>query len=130
MRSTIFTRTGQCLAAAALMTGLAFGVAGTANAKYSQTQYDACMGRPLEPGHNPVDRQAECCFGAGGFRTIDNNGYPNGGCGPLYLDAELSPSPTPTKPLGPVQVPQPGASLPPAPAPLTPVPVRPGPGRG
>jgi hypothetical protein len=127
-RTKILTGTSQCLAAAAIIAGLAFGGAGIANADYSKTTYDSCMGRPLEPGHDPGLRQHECCAEAGGWATLDNGGFVNG-CGPKYLNQSA-----PTDPTGKPGVVPPLVDAPQAPAApgqvFTPIPRAPNSGQG
>jgi hypothetical protein len=75
-RTTIATRVGQGLAAAALMAGLAIGAAGTAGAErvWDIGKYDFCMLSAPDIEDNPVayyDYKSYCCTHSGGDWDYD-----------------------------------------------------------
>ena len=125
MRSTtptkILTRTSQCLAAAALMAGVAFGATPIVSADrdgWEVQVYLKCLGKPP---HSRSDVEICCAMSDG---TVS---YPGGHvrCGaPAPLQAPTEPSGKPPGAPPPTEGEQgPGV-------PITPVPVGPGPGQG
>jgi hypothetical protein len=69
-RATIAARVSQCLAATAIMTGIAIGAAAIAGATFNRDAYDRCI---IRGGY--LD---ECCIYAGGGVIYDAEGYPIG----------------------------------------------------
>jgi hypothetical protein len=126
--TTILIRTSQSLTAAALMTGLAFGAAPIANAKWDQAVYDRC----LSSYTGVADHTdwwafvASCCLDAGGAHIKDKDGN-FAGCN--RNPPAQGPGATPTGKPGATPQPEQGGELGPG-APVTPVPVGPRPARG
>jgi hypothetical protein len=124
----ILTRTSQCLAAAALMTGLAFGATPIAYADWDQAGFDKCVTDTVDLAGN--DREYQwllCCQQNGGTPSKDDAGI---GC-----NRDTSPPlSAPTDPTGKPGVipPQVGADASQAPGapPIGPVPLVPGNARG
>jgi hypothetical protein len=71
-RTTIATRVSQCVAATALMAGIAIGAAAIAGAKPTMDwdSYNRCI---INGGYVDV-----CCINAGGDPHYDDEGYPIG----------------------------------------------------
>jgi hypothetical protein len=125
-RPTILPRTSQCVAVAALMAGFAFVTTGIASAQFDEIYHRECLVANLpgaKTGEEINNLAAACCILAGGYiiRTDSNVE----GCSATKPVVQSAP-PTPTKPVGPGQGRQPGASLPPTPSPIAPVPLVPG----
>lgn len=116
--TTIRTRTGQCLAAAALMAGVAFGASPIASAAWDQASFDKCVKDTVNTASS--DREFQwllCCQQNGGTPTKDDLGI---GCKhdnapPLSAPPELTGKPPgapplvegdlgPRAPLGPVPI--------------------------
>jgi hypothetical protein len=128
-RTTMFTRSSHCLAAAALMTGLAFTAAPIVSAQpvLNEVGYAACVAEmERDDGHGALTHgQAVdlCCRNYGGIPTNTEGTVPY--CEPPDIEAEGNPT---TKPAG-----VPSQVAPPAQgpgAPIGPVPIGPGPARG
>lgn len=123
--TTILARTGQRLAVAALMTGLAFGAAPIANAKWDQAAYDRCLSRMTDRAkHFDWDIYLDACCAEGGGKVIsDKDGY-SVGCN--RNPPAQGPGAPPTGKPGDTSLPQQGGEQGPG-APITPVPAGPAP---
>jgi hypothetical protein len=83
---TILTRTGQCVAAAALMAGLAFAAAPIAGADWDIEVYDACMAT------NGEKYAHACCDFSGG--TWHSSARGSGNCQAALVQSAPPPPPT------------------------------------
>jgi hypothetical protein len=120
-RATILTRSSQVLAAAALMTGPAFGsiaIASAGDNALDMDVYQTCM--EDSPPKSTSAATYDCCWKAGGFPVKDEEGY--------WVDCAAPPAEGPAAPAGKpfTPVPQVGAEDQGPGAPIGPVPVPPG----
>lgn len=75
--TTVFTRANQCLAAAVLLAGFAFGSTAVASAEpaLDMDTYITCVkDLTANPGYNENDVLQTCCVRAGGHPRYDNDG--------------------------------------------------------
>lgn len=90
--TTIPTRVSKCLAATALMAGIAIGAAAIAGAKpMNWDEYNRCI---INGGYIDV-----CCINAGGDPEYDDEGYPVACAEATSVNVPLEPGQTTTPPV-------------------------------